>query len=196
MLSSFCLCQNCLWLQSDNSRESLSTPPKGPFLLPSNPVPGCATTSHGSVALLDHSKGATWDWRRSGRTHPSRNTQAAGEALKKTHFLVKPLFSVGLNNPSSPEAAQPGAAPSCTCKDSTSTRTAWAFPSSDPSCPEADGRSRTSPCCRNEFSAPSKCPPLRLLGLHRALHLRSHLQADQSLAITQLRYSTERRAHL
>lgn len=43
--------------------------------------------------------------------HIPAETQVAGEVLKETHFLVKPFFSVGLNNPSSPEAAQPGAAP-------------------------------------------------------------------------------------
>lgn len=79
----------------------------------------------------------------------------------------------------------------CICRDSTPTKRVRASPSSVPSCPEADGRNQTPPCCRDEFSAHSECLPQSLLGLLGARHLSSHLQADQSLAAPQLLCSTQ-----
>lgn len=84
----------------------------------------------------------------------------------------------------------------CICRDSTPTKRVRASPSSVPSCPEADGRNQTPPCCRNEFSAHSECLPQSLLGLLGAQHLSSHLQADQSLAAPQLLCSARSRAQL
>lgn len=55
----------------------------------------------------------------------------------------------------------------CVCRDSTATKRVRASPSSVPSCPEADGRSQTSPCCRNEFAAHS-VPPTVPAGADRS----------------------------
>lgn len=117
-----------------------------------------------SFAARSASKTATWDWGR--RADPSRSTQVARET-EIYFFLSKAFFfSIDLNNPSSPEAAHPGDVP-LHLQGLHSHQKSQGFPSSVPSCPEADGRSQTSPCCRNEFAAHS-VPPTVPAGADRS----------------------------
>lgn len=71
--------------------------------------------------------------------YPSRNTDARRSVEGEKVLLVKHFVSIELNNPPSPEAAQPGDAP-LHLRELHIPKRARASPSSFPSCPEADGR--------------------------------------------------------